>query len=105
MLCAHEMPRPNDAELQERERGFSSVRIDVTVYINAVLVANRLMLGHYASEMQVLRLRPAWRDSAQDDRFVLQRISETGPKESRPAPSGRRGADEAQTALPQGCGR
>src|SRR5271166_961342 len=52
MLCANTMPRSHDAAFQERERGFDGVSVNIAYGIDAVLVANRLVLCEYASIMQ-----------------------------------------------------
>jgi len=44
MLRAEAMPRSHKAALEQRERGFDGVRVDVAVNVNAVLVPNRFVL-------------------------------------------------------------
>jgi hypothetical protein len=44
MLCRNPMPRTDDAALQQRERGFNGVRIDIAVNVDAGLVLDGLVL-------------------------------------------------------------
>ena len=43
MFCRDFMPRTNDAALQERERGFDSVRRNVAVHVDAVMMIHGLV--------------------------------------------------------------
>src|SRR6266404_1400413 len=43
MLCAHAMPCPNDAPLEQRERGFHGIGVNVAIDIDASFVANRFV--------------------------------------------------------------
>jgi len=56
MLCAHTMPRPGNAALQERERGLDGIRVDVAVHVGAILVLDRLVLRKYYGIMQSFRI-------------------------------------------------
>lgn len=58
MLCTHAMPRSNDAPLKQRKGGFDSVCINVSVNVDAVLVADCLVLAQDASVLESLWVGP-----------------------------------------------
>ncbi len=43
MLCGDAMPRSDDAALEQRERGFNGVRMNLAVNVNLRFVLNRLV--------------------------------------------------------------
>src|SRR5437588_571275 len=49
MLCAHAMPRSDNAALQQRECALYGVGMNVTIDIDLLLVADRLVLSKFAS--------------------------------------------------------
>lgn len=44
MLCANAMPRTHDAALQERERGFNGIGVDITVNVLPFAVVNHFVV-------------------------------------------------------------
>lgn len=56
MLCADAMPRSHNVALQEGESRLDGVRMNVTVYIDAALVLNRLVLGVHARAPHCIRV-------------------------------------------------
>lgn len=55
MFCRNFMPRTNDAALEQRERGLDSVRRNVAVDVNSVVMIHGPM--HYAAIKSCLRQR------------------------------------------------
>src|SRR5690242_18723759 len=43
MLCANPMPRADDASLEQGERGFNAIGVNVAFDVNALLMADRLV--------------------------------------------------------------
>lgn len=62
MFCGNFMPRTNDSALQERERGFDTVRGNVAVNVNALLVLDGSVL--------IAGLSSAIQREGIDDKFI-----------------------------------